>query len=325
MLLLLWFTPGHATVCFERSGSMQENSDCGTGSWRAGDREAGERSKRDGVGGASLVPETNLTGSYKLPEIYSTFSAEAFAINKALDIVCITKNKICILTDSLSTDKNKLQIEQCKGSSIVFIWTKAHSGITHNEAVDNLAKPAINNKDFSTHSLCLSDCINFLKKNTRDEWATSYQQYRTNTSTQYATIQEELPNQPWFYDLKISKRYAIGRYPACLAKIGILNTDKCETCNVPGTLDHIFFECSQYHPYQKQFLENLIIDGLHPPFNVTHLIAMNAQNVMFRIVHFGKANIHMSFTSCHGGPGVNDAKSTVALETVSLQWCTILR
>nr|CAI5848451.1 unnamed protein product [Callosobruchus analis] len=200
--------------------------------------------KQEGVGGAFLVPETNLTGSYKLPEIYSSFSAEAFAINKALDTVCTTKNKICILTDSLSVlkflesnltpfdkihpivrqIKNKLQIEQSKGSSIVFIWTKAHSGITHNEPVDNLAKAAINNKDFSTHSLCLSDCINFLKKNTRDEWATSYQQYRSNTSTQYATIQKELPKRPWFYDLKISIRYAVmytrlrfghGRYPAC--------------------------------------------------------------------------------------------------------------
>nr|CAI5858322.1 unnamed protein product [Callosobruchus analis] len=41
--------------------------------------------KQEGVGGAFLVPETNLTGSYNLPEIYSSFSAEAFAINKALD------------------------------------------------------------------------------------------------------------------------------------------------------------------------------------------------------------------------------------------------
>nr|CAI5825125.1 unnamed protein product [Callosobruchus analis] len=271
--------------------------------------------KQEGVGCTFLVPETNLTGSYKFPDIYSSFSAEAFAISMALDIVCTTKNKICILTDSLSVlkllgsslspsdkihpivrqIKNKVQIEQSKGSRIVFIWAKAHSGLAHNEAVDSLAKAAVNSTDFSTDSLCVSDCINFVKKNTRDEWARSYQQYRTNTSTQYVTIQEDVPKRPWFYDLKISRRYVVmytrlrfghGRYPSFLAKIGILNTDNCETCNVPGTLDHIFFECSQYHLYQKQFLENLISDGLYPPFNVRHLMAMNAQNVIYRIVEY---------------------------------------
>nr|CAH7712631.1 unnamed protein product [Callosobruchus chinensis] len=155
---------------------------------------------------------------YKLPEIYSTFSAEAFAISKALDTVCADTSKICILTDSLSVlkllesnltpfakinpivrqIKTKLQIEKSRGSRIVFIWTKAHSGITHNEVVDNLAKAAVNNIDLSTQSLCISDCINLVKKNTRNEWATIYHQYCTNTLTQYARIQEDLPKQPWF-------------------------------------------------------------------------------------------------------------------------------
>nr|CAH7758959.1 unnamed protein product [Callosobruchus chinensis] len=219
--------------------------------------------KHDGVGCAFLIPQTNFTRSYKLPEIYSTFSAEDFAISKALDRVCADTSKICILTDSLSVlkllesnltpfakinpivrqIKTKLQIEKSRGSRIVFIWTKAHSGITHNEVVDNLAKAAVNNIDLSTQSLCISDCINLVKKNTRNEWATIYHQYCTNTLTQYARIQEDLPKQPWFYDLKVSRRYAVmytrlrfghGRYPTFLARIGIINSDICEICNVPG-------------------------------------------------------------------------------------------
>nr|CAH7753225.1 unnamed protein product [Callosobruchus chinensis] len=157
-----------------------------------------------------------------------SISAEAFAISKALDTVCADTSKICILTDSLSVlkllesnltpfakinpivrqIKTKLKIEKSRGSRIVFIWTKAHSGITHNEVMDNLAKAAVNNIDLSTQSLCISGYINLVKKNTTNEWATIYHQYCANTLTQYARIQEDLPKQPWFYDLTVSRRYA---------------------------------------------------------------------------------------------------------------------
>nr|CAH7732582.1 unnamed protein product [Callosobruchus chinensis] len=125
-------------------------------------------------------------------------------------------------------------------TKVMFIWTKAHSGRTHNEVVDNLAKASVNNIDLSTQALCISDCINLVKKNTRNEWATIYHQYCANNLTQYARIQEDLPKQPWFYDLTVSRRYAC----------------------------------------QKQFLDNLISDGLRPPFNVTYLLAINDKNAL---------------------------------------------
>nr|CAI5834090.1 unnamed protein product [Callosobruchus analis] len=76
-----------------------------------------------------------------------------------------------------------------------------------------------------------------------------YQQYRSNTTTQYCSIQEEIPAKPWYKNINVSSKYISmysrlrfghGRYPAFLMKIGMADSDMCEQCHVPGTLDHIF-------------------------------------------------------------------------------------
>nr|CAI5858127.1 unnamed protein product [Callosobruchus analis] len=222
-----------------------------------------------GTGCAALVPQRQISLTYKLPDICSIFSAEAYAIDQTLDILCETEGKVAIVSDSLSflrliqtsspplenihpivrRIKSKLCVLRNQGIEIVFIWVKAHAGILYNKKVDKLAKEAAQGTNYATHLLCLGDCVNAIKKDILKLWQDMYQQYRSNTTTQYCSIQEEIPAKPWYKNINVSRtyismysrlRFGQGRYPAFLAKIGMADSDMCEQCqDVATTLSSV--------------------------------------------------------------------------------------
>ena len=111
----------------------------------------------EGVGFAYSVPELNMLKKFKCSEHSSIFTAEALAILKALEYVANEPqlSSIIILSDSQSVLKALNNPTECKNpiianilsyisllhteqfKELVFIWVKAHTGLTENETVEN--------------------------------------------------------------------------------------------------------------------------------------------------------------------------------------------
>ena len=129
--------------------------------------------------------------SYRLPDNVSIFTAEAKAVERALQYVKINpvSKKFILFTDSLSliqtienrTLKNPLigailrdiNLIQEKRKQILFCWVPSHCGIAGNEQADKAAKEALN-KPILQIDIPFTDKIplvhDFLKKKWQEEW-----------------------------------------------------------------------------------------------------------------------------------------------------------
>nr|CAH7752179.1 unnamed protein product [Callosobruchus chinensis] len=254
-----------------------------------------------GTGCAFLIPKKTVSATYRLPDVSSIFSAEAYAIMKALDVASDENNKIIILSDSLSVIKLLQQsfppsvilnpylarikskvydLRRCH-KEVVIIWTKAHTGIQYNEAVDALAKSAALNQNVETDAVCLGDCISFTKKLLRTSWSEYYQDYCRNRPTQYTAVQDHIPVYPWYSTVKMPRklismysrlRFGHGCYPSLLARFGIVNDPLCDECQIESTLNHIFFECHKYRAQQNQMQRKLIQNSYFLPYTKMKVI-----------------------------------------------------
>ena len=117
----------------------------------------------DGSSGcAFVVPEFNIVRRFRLNKDISIFSAELFAIERAMSFVGkrVIHDKICIFTDSraaLQALENQSfnrhesisyilnitrYLQQNEGKTIKFQWIPSHSGLKGNEWADKAAKEA---------------------------------------------------------------------------------------------------------------------------------------------------------------------------------------
>nr|CAI5821121.1 unnamed protein product [Callosobruchus analis] len=53
------------------------------------------------------------------------------------------------------------------------------------------------------------------------------------------------------------------------------DSDMCEQCHVPGTLDHICFERQKYYRQQEQFRAEMGKYGYHHPLNIVYVLSLN--------------------------------------------------
>ena len=127
----------------------------------------------DAVSSASVPLNKNVKEqSQRIPSAASIFTAEANAIDMALDAINKTNNINClILSDSLSClmalkssdTKNpiilklKLRIHRIlsRGINISLIWIPSHVGIEGNEMADELAKFSLKDEDIKRKRMFL--------------------------------------------------------------------------------------------------------------------------------------------------------------------------
>lgn len=200
---------------------------------------------------------------FKLPDIFSILSNEAFAIDKSIDYISEQNiQKALILTDSKSTlqalsnpiatntqitiIQNKLQ-HQSSRTSIVLVWIPSHQGIIGNEKADQAAKEAINNGIDNTNvPIPREDHKREIRKYTWAKWNMIW----ANTTSKLAAVRENVwqktPDSASRKHQCIITRLRIGH--TNLTHRHILARDEtkiCEACNVPITVAHILCECTQ--------------------------------------------------------------------------------
>ena len=144
------------------------------------------------IGSAFVIPDMRITKSYKLNQNISIFTAELWAILKALDFIndCPKSiTSVIIFTDSLSsiqalqipgTSRTELIYEilflihqiHLKNTHVTVAWIPSHCGIHGNEVVDHAAKKAGESQDapITNLGLSLNEGINLLKQAIHEIW-----------------------------------------------------------------------------------------------------------------------------------------------------------
>lgn len=273
-----------------------------------------------GVGSAYVIPLLKLQGKFKLNSEASIFSAEAFAIQKALEYVLSSQHThAIILSDSLSvltainnTYHLTIQINpyianikillkelQTLGRYIKFIWVKAHIGLQHNEEADVLAKESISSGTDISNQLCIQDSVNMQKSNLKKKWAHVWTEHCFTNPSRYTSIHPVIPQKHWHESLDIPRKYITiinrikfghGSYPAHLYRLKILSTDICPSCNIneKGDLDHIFFGCNKHLSDCNQLYYDLIKTNVQAPINLLHILSLNRIPIVSLLITFIK-------------------------------------
>lgn len=270
-----------------------------------------------GCGCAFFCPIDNIQKSFRLSNEHTIFTAEAFAIMKAVEyflencsstvgVICSDSLSVIRSLENISPNyyrcntyilkiRKLVWISHQNNKKIFFLYTKAHCGIWGNETVDTLAKQAYIDGEASRVKLSWRDSINLTKKKLVDNWKHKWETFAEHRSTRYAYLHPQLPSELWHKRKHIPRKYITSVirmkfghacYPAHLFKINILNSDKCDLCEVVGDLDHIFFACQKYTQATENFMKNLKKCNLQPPYNVLSLLACDKEDVLNALVGF---------------------------------------
>ena len=143
-------------------------------------------SKEDSKVGCAVIAD-NHSNMQRIPDDSSIFTAEAKAIDLALDFIstCDANNKFIIFSDSLSVLKpyqfkepqiQKL-LEKCHELSaykeIVLCWIPSHIGIQGNEMVDEQTKTSLLLEP-TYFKIPFSNLMPSINKYILEEWQTSW-------------------------------------------------------------------------------------------------------------------------------------------------------
>lgn len=272
---------------------------------------------KDGVGGAFYVPSSNTTMQFGLPANTSIFSAEAYAILKAL-LYVETQNihNFIILSDSQSVLKAiqnfinpltiinrfillvKRQIHRLRtaGCDFSFIWVKAHVGIVSNETVDLLAKGACQLVEFDCLNISSSDIINIYKRFIKQDWKQWWNNYCISSPTRYTTIQPNLPDKPWFDELFTERRGIVsmirmrighGSYPVHLHRINLIDSNECQYCQSEvADIDHLLFGCQGNYNECADLYKKIMNQKVPSPLNSAHVLSLNNLEIYKLIIQF---------------------------------------
>lgn len=211
--------------------------------------------------------------SYRLDIAVSIKTLEIMAIEIAIKLALLMKKeKIIVYTDSLSSlesikktiveNNNKYVensiikiIKEHKNTTVVLKWIPGHIGLKHHDLADISAKEG--------RSVYVPSFIepNELRTNILNSiWDTRRSHYLLNTNvkgTKYRDIfNGRINRKPWFMNLvnakskeiKIINRLRAGH---CFNKntlrlMKLVDSNKCDICNVTENNQHLLFDCKKY-------------------------------------------------------------------------------
>ena len=238
-------------------------------------------SKKDEVVAAAviLLSEEN-NQAFRLPNGSSVYTAEAFAIQKALQFISndpIQSNAV-IFTDSLSCLQaiqgyetrnpvicdilNLLHIIKADQNKNVHIcWIPGHVGIQGNEAADLAAKAALDLPDdeISRIKIPYSDFKSKAKLYCKNLWQTAWNEQNNNLRLAHPTIPYNFPRGLSRHEEWVLTRIHIGH--TRFTHGHRLNPGEpppfCEECDCEMSVEHILLSCATFNEDRNEFYQNI--------------------------------------------------------------------
>lgn len=233
------------------------------------------------VAAAAVSIATNL--SSRLPDNASIFSAEAYAILLATDIIKSSAgSNFVIFSDSLSCLQaiqnrlwdnpiilnilNSLHTLITAGTSIIFVWLPSHVGIKGNSRADTAAKAALS-LQISKREVPHTDFKPLINSYLRTKWQHSWDLEVLN---KLHAIKSHLGNTTFGSHLsrrdeRVLHRLRIGH--THLTHAHLLKSEdqpECVTCQSPLTVEHILLRCVDFNHLRPNYF---IVASLYELFD----------------------------------------------------------
>ena len=235
---------------------------------------------KERVGCAVLRENDHQT--MRIPDGSSIFTAEAKAIDLALDLVdnCNSCDKFIIFSDSFSvlqalnhTSSKNPQIQNIlqkhhtisKYKTIVYCWIPSHIGIRNNERVDKKAKESLNLEQ-TVFKIPCNNFKPFINRYIFDKWQTSWNETPFNKLKEIKPVIKE--SKTVISNIRreevVLTRLRIGH--TRITHSWLLNRDEqpiCTGCDVPFTVKHFLLECFDFQQTRRSYFQ---VNNLHDLF-----------------------------------------------------------
>lgn len=233
-----------------------------------------------------------------MPSQCSTFTAEAFAIKAALEIVAkdnkSTKKNIIIFSDCKAVlqgiNNNRLNIyhnkyilnikeissklKKEKKMRILLIWIPSHRGIIGNELADHLAKQGAAEENNNTMEVPIGDMRRIFRE---DSWQRTQRRITDEASfkgRQFFKNFYDCGKSTWFKKMNEERRFItfINRIRAnhynlnaSLARKEYVTNERCDCGYEREDIDHVIWQCRKYEE-EREKMGNILtrkkLDGV---------------------------------------------------------------
>ncbi|XP_076651245.1 uncharacterized protein LOC143358179 [Halictus rubicundus] len=223
----------------------------------------------------------------------SIFTAECYAVSRALDIANLYSNttNFLIFTDSQSTVKSLQKptfkynisnhiieiktkystfISNNKGQNFIkFIWIPAHVGIIGNEEADSLAKEATKESPSPDIKVSIADLTRDLKIQARLSTNTLIKKEGLIKGVNYVRFYHKDKGKPWYTGLALSRDFLVfvNRCRAnhynlngSLARVNFIANSACQCGAELQDLNHVIWQCPDYEN-ERNTLETKLLKG----------------------------------------------------------------
>ncbi|XP_071574599.1 uncharacterized protein [Temnothorax nylanderi] len=274
------------------------------------------------TGAGIVICDQDVAYKMSLPRLCSSFTAEAFAVCAALQLMWAQRdrrnNEIIILSDCqsvvksinnnhLNVHKNKYiteariliyNLERHCGKRVLLVWIPAHVGIVGNEMADGMAKEAAEEGADPSILVPVGDLLLGARRETWDATQLSIIRDSLHKGTFYFDLfYDRLAMKPWFskvnaerYFVTLINRLRANHYNfgSSLKRKGYIDSDRCECGYECKDIHHVLLRCHKYDDRRVKMDMELRAAGYTEEIDIYRLIQSKNWDVLYIIFNFLK-------------------------------------